>query len=76
MAYFQNLLVQYEGIEDLEDEVEVNEAEQLLMDMEIEDYSFDQYFTEFGEVDGTHDSSEPLQDALEDALRRTTINVP
>jgi len=43
-------LVQYEGIEDFEGKV--NEAEQLLMDMEIEDYSPDQYFTEYGEVDG------------------------
>jgi len=50
-AYFQSFLVQYEGVEDLEGEV--NEAEQLLMDMEIEDYSPDQYFTEYGEVDGT-----------------------
>jgi len=37
-------------VEDLEDKI--NEAEQLLMDMEIEDYSSDQYFTEFGKVDG------------------------
>jgi hypothetical protein len=51
MTYFQNFLVQYEGVEDLEDEV--NETEQLLMDMEIEDYSPNQYFTEYGEVDGT-----------------------
>jgi hypothetical protein len=50
-AYFQSFLAQYEGVEDLDSEI--NETEQLLIDMEIEDYSSDQYFTEFGEVDGT-----------------------
>ena len=54
-AYFQSFLVQYEGAEDLESEA--NETEQLLMDMEIEDYDNsddypDQYLTELGEVDG------------------------
>ena len=36
-------------MEDLEDKI--NEAEQLLIDIEIKDYSSDQYFTEFGKVD-------------------------
>jgi hypothetical protein len=51
-AYFQSFLVQYEGVEDLGGN-DVSEAEQLLMEMEIEDYSPNQFFTEFGEVDGT-----------------------
>ena len=50
-AYFQTFLIQYEGVEDLDGDV--NETEQLLMDMEIEEYSSDQYFTDFGAVDGT-----------------------
>jgi len=50
-AYFQSFLVQYKGEEDFKSEV--NKAKQLLMDMEIEDYSPNQYFTEYGEVDGT-----------------------
>ena len=55
-VYFQSFLVQYKGVEDLEGKA--NETEQLLMDMEIEDYNnstdySDQYLTELGEVDGT-----------------------
>jgi len=44
-------LVQYKGIKDLKGEV--NEAEQLFMEMEIEDYSPNQYFTKYSEVNGT-----------------------
>jgi hypothetical protein len=49
-------LVQYKGVENLDGEV--NKAKQLLIDMEIEDYPSDQYlsdqyFTQFGQVDGT-----------------------
>ena len=51
MAYFQSFLVQYKGEEDLKSEV--NKAKQFLMDIEIEDYSPNQYFTEYSEVDGT-----------------------
>jgi len=44
-------MVQYEGVEDLKGEV--NETEQLLMDIKIEDYSPDQYFTKYSKVNGT-----------------------
>jgi len=50
VAYFQSFLVQYKGIEDLKDEV--NKVEQLFMDIEIKGYSPDQYFTEYGKIDG------------------------
>ena len=53
MAYFQSFLVQYKGEEDFESEA--NKTEQLLMDMEIEDYNnfadyLNQYLTELSEV--------------------------
>jgi len=50
MAYFQSFLVQYKGVEDLKGEV--NETEQLLIDIEIENYSPNQYFTEYSKVNG------------------------
>jgi len=49
MAYFQSFLVQYKGVEDLKGEV--NKTKQLLIDIEIKDYSPNQYFTKYGEVD-------------------------
>ncbi len=51
MAYFQSFLVQYKGVENLKGKV--NKAKQLLIDMEIKDYSPNQYFTKYSEVNGT-----------------------
>ena len=56
VAYYQSFLSQFEGVEGLTDDG-LSETEQLLTDMEIEDYDNpadypDQYLTELGEVDG------------------------
>ena len=48
MAYFQSFLAQYKGAENLKGEV--SKAKQLLIDIEIEDYSSDQYFTKYSKV--------------------------
>ena len=53
MAYFQNFLTQYEGVEELSnDNNDITEAEQLLMKMEIENEDHDHFFTEYGEING------------------------
>jgi hypothetical protein len=52
-AYYQSFLTQWEGIEDLTEDNEQGQVEQLLAEMEIgneEFCDFDNYVTEFGEV--------------------------
>jgi hypothetical protein len=50
VAYFQNFLIQYKGVKNLKGKV--NKTKQLLIDIEIEDYSPNQYFTEYSKVNG------------------------
>ena len=50
MAYFQNFLAQFEGVKELS---EINyETEQLLTQMKIRDKNVDQFFIEYGKIDG------------------------
>ena len=57
-AYFQSFLIQQEGVDDLACEPEdsaIKGTQQLLMDLEIEEYPDDpseQFFTAFGELNG------------------------
>ena len=53
VAYFQSFLAQFEGVDALpKDDNDLNEAEQLLVQMEVEDEEADQFFTEYGQIDG------------------------
>ena len=51
MAYFQSFLVQYKSTKNLKSKA--NKTKQLLINIEIEDYSSDQYFTEYSKVNST-----------------------
>ena len=54
MAYFQNFLAQYEGVEALSNNNDdTAETEQLVLEMEIGDMDkdCDHFFTEYGKVD-------------------------
>ena len=50
MAYFQSFLAQFESVERLSETD--YETEQLLAQMEIGDENVDQFFTEYGKIDG------------------------
>ena len=52
MVYFQNFLGQYEGTEELIDDDDMIDTEQLLTQMEIQEKDCDQFFIEYGQING------------------------